>query len=142
MVMNDMENKNTSSTTNEGLKEIDKQTNPVMYGWRCPVLSLIHICTLSMIEFQKKHPDKLVAIIDVENAFDIEYAKKAARTPTSSRGVPRTCPAYRGMSPSTRWIFELEPDPSSSLCADSTRRSAEELFPFLLLKLIALLQIP
>ena len=24
MVMNDMENKNTSSTTNEGLKEIDK----------------------------------------------------------------------------------------------------------------------
>lgn len=29
-----MENKNTSSTTNEGLKEIDKQTNPVMYGWR------------------------------------------------------------------------------------------------------------
>lgn len=34
------------------------------------------MCTLSMIEFQKKHPDKLVAIIDVENAFDIEYAKK------------------------------------------------------------------
>ena len=32
-----MGNKNTSSTTNEGLKEIDKQTNPVMYGWRCPV---------------------------------------------------------------------------------------------------------
>ena len=30
-----MGNKNTSSTTNEGLKEIDKQTNPVMYGWRC-----------------------------------------------------------------------------------------------------------
>lgn len=34
------------------------------------------MCTLSMIEFQKKHPDKLVAIIDVENAFDIEYARK------------------------------------------------------------------
>lgn len=32
-----MENENTSSTTNEGLKEIDKQTHPVMYGWRCPV---------------------------------------------------------------------------------------------------------
>lgn len=32
-----MENKNTSSTTDEGLKEIDKQTNPVMYGWRCPI---------------------------------------------------------------------------------------------------------
>ena len=27
------------------------------------------------------------------------------------RGVPRTCRAYRGMSPSTRWISELEPDP-------------------------------
>lgn len=26
-----MENKNPSSTTDEGLKEIDKQTNPVMY---------------------------------------------------------------------------------------------------------------
>lgn len=34
------------------------------------------MCTLSMIEFQKKHPDKLVAIIDVENAFDIEYAMR------------------------------------------------------------------
>jgi hypothetical protein len=27
------------------------------------------------------------------------------------RGVPRTCLAYRGMSPSTRWISELEPNP-------------------------------
>jgi hypothetical protein len=35
----------------------------------------------------------------------------SARTPKSSRGVPRTCLAYRGMSPSTRWISELEPDP-------------------------------
>jgi hypothetical protein len=35
----------------------------------------------------------------------------SARTPTFSRGVPRTCLAYRGMSPGTRWIFELEPDP-------------------------------
>ena len=42
MVMNDMENKNTSSTTNEGLKEIDKQTNPVMYGWRCPVCGRVY----------------------------------------------------------------------------------------------------
>jgi hypothetical protein len=49
----------------------------------------------------------------------------SARTPTSSRGVPRTCLAYRGMSPSTRWTSEPEPDPSSSLCADSTRRSVE-----------------
>jgi hypothetical protein len=35
----------------------------------------------------------------------------SAQTPTFSRGVPRTCPAYRGKSPSTRWISELEPDP-------------------------------
>jgi hypothetical protein len=35
----------------------------------------------------------------------------SAQTPTFSRGVPRTCPAYRGMSSSTRWISELEPDP-------------------------------
>jgi hypothetical protein len=35
----------------------------------------------------------------------------SAQTPTFSCGVPRTCPAYRGMSPSTRWISELEPDP-------------------------------
>ena len=34
------------------------------------------MCTLSMIEFQRKHPDKLVAIIDVENSYDIEYAKR------------------------------------------------------------------
>jgi hypothetical protein len=27
----------------------------------------------------------------------------SARTPKSLRGVPRTCLAYRGMSPSTRW---------------------------------------
>jgi hypothetical protein len=45
----------------------------------------------------------------------------SARTPLFSRGVPRTCPAYRGMSPSTRWIFGSEPDPPNSLCADGTR---------------------
>jgi hypothetical protein len=33
------------------------------------------------------------------------------QTPKSLRGVPRTCPAYRGMSPSTHWTSELEPDP-------------------------------
>jgi hypothetical protein len=49
----------------------------------------------------------------------------SAQTPTFSCGVPRTCLAYRGMSSSTRWISELEPDPSSSLCADSTKKSAE-----------------
>jgi hypothetical protein len=35
----------------------------------------------------------------------------SARTPRFLHGVPRTCLAYRGMSPSTRWISELEPDP-------------------------------
>jgi hypothetical protein len=35
----------------------------------------------------------------------------SARTPRFLRGVPRTCLAYRGMSLSTRWISELEPDP-------------------------------
>jgi hypothetical protein len=35
----------------------------------------------------------------------------SARTLRFLRGVPRTCLAYRGMSPSTRWISELEPDP-------------------------------
>jgi hypothetical protein len=34
----------------------------------------------------------------------------SAQTPTFSCGVPRKCPAYRRMSPSTRWISELEPD--------------------------------
>jgi hypothetical protein len=48
-----------------------------------------------------------------------------AQTPTFSHGVPRTCPTYRGMSPSTRWISEPEPDPSSRLCADSTKKSTE-----------------
>jgi hypothetical protein len=45
----------------------------------------------------------------------------SARTLTFSRGVPRACPAYRGMSPSTRRIFGQEPDPSNGLCADDTR---------------------
>jgi hypothetical protein len=35
----------------------------------------------------------------------------STQTTMFSRGDPRTCPPYRGMSPSTRWISELEPDP-------------------------------
>jgi hypothetical protein len=35
----------------------------------------------------------------------------SVRTPRFLRGVPRTCLAYRGMSSSTHWISELEPDP-------------------------------
>lgn len=46
--MNDMENKNASTTTNDGLKEIDKQTNPVMYGWRCPVRGRVYSPFTSM----------------------------------------------------------------------------------------------
>jgi hypothetical protein len=49
----------------------------------------------------------------------------SARTPKCLRGVPRTCPTYRGMLPSTHWISEPVPDPWSSLCAVSTKKSAE-----------------
>jgi hypothetical protein len=35
----------------------------------------------------------------------------SAQMPKFLRRVPRTSRAYRGMSPSTRWISELEPDP-------------------------------
>jgi hypothetical protein len=35
----------------------------------------------------------------------------SVQTPRFLRGVPRTCLAYRGMSPSTHWISEMEPDP-------------------------------
>jgi hypothetical protein len=49
----------------------------------------------------------------------------SARTPRCLRGVPRTCLTYQGMSPSTHWISEPVPDPWSSLCAVSTKKSAE-----------------
>jgi hypothetical protein len=35
----------------------------------------------------------------------------SAQTLKFLRGVPRTCPGYRGMSPSTRWTSEPVPDP-------------------------------
>jgi hypothetical protein len=35
----------------------------------------------------------------------------SAQMPKFLCGVPRTCQAYRGMSPSTHWISELVPDP-------------------------------
>jgi hypothetical protein len=35
----------------------------------------------------------------------------SAQTPKFLRGVPRTCPTYRGMSPSTHWTSEPVPDP-------------------------------
>lgn len=50
-----MGNKNTSSTTNEGLKEIDKQTNPVMYGWRCPVCGRVYSTFTSMRVYRGKN---------------------------------------------------------------------------------------
>ena len=49
--MNDMENKNASTTTNDGLKEIDKQINPVMYGWRCPVCGRVYSPCVSMCAY-------------------------------------------------------------------------------------------
>lgn len=50
-----MENKNTSSTTNEGLKEIDKQTNPVIYGWRCPVCGMVYSPYVSMCAYRSNN---------------------------------------------------------------------------------------
>lgn len=47
-MISNMENNNTSTTTNEGLKEIDKQINPVMYGWRCPVCGRVYSTFTSM----------------------------------------------------------------------------------------------
>lgn len=47
----DMENNNTSTTTNEGLKEIDKQINHVMYGWRCPVCGRVYSPFTSMCTY-------------------------------------------------------------------------------------------
>jgi hypothetical protein len=35
----------------------------------------------------------------------------SVQTPKFLRGVPRTCPTYRGMSPSTHWTSEPVPDP-------------------------------
>lgn len=49
--MNDMENKNASTTTNDGLKEIDKQTNPVMYGWRSQVCGRVYSPFTSMCDY-------------------------------------------------------------------------------------------
>lgn len=46
-----MENKNTSTTTNDGLKEINKQTNPVMYGWKCPVCGRVYSPFTSMCAY-------------------------------------------------------------------------------------------
>ena len=49
-MISNMENNNTSTTTNEGLKEIDKQINPVimdgdaLYAGGC--IHLLHLCAL------------------------------------------------------------------------------------------------
>lgn len=37
-----MEDRNTSTTTNESLREAGKQSNPVMYGWKCPVCGRVY----------------------------------------------------------------------------------------------------
>lgn len=54
-----MENENTSSTTNEGLREIDKQTRPVMYGWRCPVRGRIYSPYTSTRPYRRYTIDRL-----------------------------------------------------------------------------------
>lgn len=50
-MISNMENNNTSTTTNEGLKEIDKQINHVMYGWRCPVCGRVYSPFTSMCAY-------------------------------------------------------------------------------------------
>lgn len=50
-MISNMENNNTSTTTNEGLKEIDKQLNHVMYGWRCPVCGRVYSPFTSMCAY-------------------------------------------------------------------------------------------
>ena len=37
-----MEDRNTSTTTDESLREAGKQSNPVMYGWKCPVCGRVY----------------------------------------------------------------------------------------------------
>jgi hypothetical protein len=48
----------------------------------------------------------------------------SAPTPTSLRGAPRTCQAFRGRSPSTPLISYLTPASCSNGCAASTRSGA------------------
>jgi hypothetical protein len=48
----------------------------------------------------------------------------SARTPKFLRGVPRICPAYRGMSPSTHWTSEPVPDREAA-SAPFRRRKAQ-----------------
>ncbi len=43
-----MEDRNTSTTTNESLREAGKQSNPVMYGWKCPVCGRVYSPFTSM----------------------------------------------------------------------------------------------
>lgn len=51
-MISNMENNNTYTTTNEGLKEIDKQLNHVMYGWRCPVCGRVYSPFTSMCAYR------------------------------------------------------------------------------------------
>jgi hypothetical protein len=73
-------------------------------------------CDVECVEYAEALAESEALIADLENlSKEVPDAKCSstfsARTPRFLRGVPRTCLAYQGMSQSTRWIFELEPDP-------------------------------
>jgi hypothetical protein len=79
-------------------------------------------CDVECVEYAEALAESKTLIADLERlskeAPDTKrHADKqcsstfSAQTPKSLHGVPRTCPAYRGMSPSTHWTSELEPDP-------------------------------
>lgn len=46
-----MEDRNTSTTTNESLREAGKQSNLVMYGWKCPVCGRVYSPFTSMCAY-------------------------------------------------------------------------------------------
>lgn len=46
-----MEDRNTSTTTNESLIEAGKQSNHVMYGWKCPVCGRVYSPFTSMCAY-------------------------------------------------------------------------------------------
>lgn len=50
-----MEDRNTSTTTNESLREEGKQSNPVMCGWKCPVCGRGYSPFTSMCDYCGKN---------------------------------------------------------------------------------------
>jgi hypothetical protein len=72
-------------------------------------------CDVECVEYAEALAESEALIADLENlSREVPDRKQcsstfSARTSMFLRGVPRTCLAYRGMSPSTHWISELEP---------------------------------